>query len=60
MELSFTEAVNLLNEKEKIKVHRTFLGQVERGETDITTTKFRDLCKIYCADANWILDLKDI
>lgn len=59
MKLSLAEAVRLLNESEKIKIHRTFLGQVERGETDITTSKFRALCKIYCADANWVLDLKE-
>ena len=59
MKLSLAEAVKLLCESEKIRIHRTFLGQVERGETDITTTKFRALCKIYCADANWVLDLKE-
>ncbi len=58
MGLSLAEAVKLLYESEKIKIHRTFLGQVERGESDITATKLRGLCKIYCADANWVLDLK--
>lgn len=59
MKLSLAEAVKLLYESEKIKIHRTFLGQVERGESDLTTSKFRALCKIYCADANWVLDLKE-
>ena len=59
MKFSLADAVKLLYESEKIKIHRTFLGQVERGETDITTSKFRALCKIYLADANWVLDLKE-
>lgn len=58
MDLSLSGAVKFLKETEHIKLSRTFLGQVERGESDITTSKFRALCKIYCADANWILDLK--
>lgn len=58
MGLSLAGAVNLLYESEKIKIHRTFLGQVERGESDITASKLRALCKIYCVDANWVLDLK--
>ena len=59
VKLSLAEAVRLLNEQQKMKISRTFLGQVERGECDITTSKFRALCKIYCADANWLLDLKE-
>lgn len=59
VKLSLAEAVKLLHESEKIKIHRTFLGQVERGESDLTTSKFRALCKIYSADANWVLDLKE-
>jgi len=59
IKLSLAEAVRLLNEREKLKISRTFLGQVERGECDITTSKFRALCNIYSADANWVLDLKD-
>ena len=57
--LSLAGAVKSLYESEKIKIHRTFLGQVERGESDLITSKFRALCKIYCADANWVLDLKE-
>ncbi len=57
--LSLAGAVKLLYESEKIRIHRTFLGQVERGESDLTTSKFRALCKIYCADSNWVLDLKE-
>ena len=59
MGLSLRGAVNLLYESEKIKFDRTHLWQVEKGESDIPTTKFRALCKIYCADANWILDLRE-
>lgn len=59
VKLSLSEAVKLLYESERIRIHKTFLGQVERGESDLITTKFRALCKIYCADANWVLDLKE-
>jgi transcriptional regulator with XRE-family HTH domain len=59
MKLSLAGAVKLLKESERIEICRTFLGQVERGECEITTSKFRALCKMYSADANWVLDLKD-
>ncbi len=59
MKLSLAESVNLLHESENIKIHRTFLAQVERGESDIPTAKFRALCKIYCTSADWILGLKE-
>ncbi len=59
MGLSLRGAVNLLYESEKIKFDRTHLWQVENGASDIPASKFRALCKIYCADANWILDLKE-
>lgn len=60
MSLSLAEAVNLLKQRERITICRTFLGQVERGECEITTSKFRALCKVYCTDANWVLDLQEV
>lgn len=57
--LSLAKAVDLLYKMEKVRIHRTFLGQVERGESDLTTSKFRALCKLYGADPRWILDLEE-
>ncbi len=58
--LSLAQAVEMLYKLEKVRIHRTFLGQVERGESDLITSKFRALCKLYGADANWVLDLQEI
>ena len=57
---SLSEAVKLLKESEGINMHKTHLGQVERGECDLTATKFRALCKIYSCSSDWIFDLRDV
>ena len=59
MKLSLAEATRLLYEDHKIKMHRSNLGKVERGESDLTVTRFRALCDIYAVGPNWILDLKE-
>lgn len=59
MGLSLRGAVNLLYESDRIKLDRTHLWQVEKGESDIPTSKFRALCDIYSVSSDWILDLKE-
>ncbi len=59
MKLSLSEATRLLYEDCKIKMHRSNLGKVERGESDLTVTRFMALCNIYSVSSDWILDLKD-
>lgn len=57
--LSLEGAVKLLYEVHKIKMHRSNLGMVERGESDIVVNRFKALCDIYSVSADWILDLKE-
>ena len=59
MGLSLQGAVNLLYEQHKIKIDRANLRKFEISKIDMPVAKFRALCKIYCADANWVLDLKE-
>ncbi len=59
MELSLAQAVKLLYECHKIKMNRTQLGKIERGEIDCTVGKFKALCDIYSIEPNWILDWKE-
>ena len=59
MELSLAQAVKLLHECHKIKMNRTQLGKIERGEIDCTVTKFLALCDIYSVDPNWVVDWKE-
>lgn len=59
MELSLAQAVNLLYECHKIKMDRTQLGKIERGEIDCTVGKFLALCNIYDVSAGRVLDLKE-
>ena len=59
MELSLAQAVKLLYECHKIKMNRTQLGKIERGEIDCTVAKFKALCNIYCVEPNLILDWKE-
>lgn len=59
MKLSLAEATRLLYEEHKIKMHRSNLGMVERGESDIIVNRFKALCDIYAVSADWILDLKE-
>ena len=59
MKLSLAEATRLLYEDHKIKMHRSNLGKVERGESDLTVTRFKALCNIYGVNPGWILDSKD-
>ncbi len=57
--LSLSQAVKLLYEDTKIHMHKGNLRKVEVGLSDMPVTKFKALCKVYSADANWILDLKE-
>ena len=57
MGLSLQGAINLLYEQHKIKIDRANLRKFEISKIDMPVAKFRALCKIYCTDANWILDL---
>ena len=59
MGLSLAGAVKLLYEDQKIRIDRNNLRKFEIGKVDMPVTKFRALCKIYCVDANWVLDLKE-
>ena len=59
MKLSLAEATRLLYEDHKIKMHRSNLGKVERGESDLTVTRFIALCDIYSVSSDWVLDLKE-
>ncbi len=57
--LSLEGAVKLLYEVHKIKMHRSNLGMVERGESDIVVNRFKALCDIYAVSSDWVLDLKE-
>lgn len=59
MGLSLQGAVNLLYQQYRIKMDRANLRKFEIDKVDMPVKKFRALCKIYSADANWILDLKE-
>ena len=59
LEFSLSQAVSLLYEQHKIRLDKSHLAKIERGEISCSVEKFRALCDIYSADANWILDLKD-
>ena len=56
---SLAEAVKFLYEEHKIKLDRTQLARIERGESDCAVEKFRALCNIYSASSDWVLDLKE-
>ena len=59
MELSLAEAVRLLYECHRIKLDRTQLARIERGESDCAVEKFWALCDIYSISSDWVLDLKE-
>ena len=59
MGLSLAGAVKLLYEDQKIVMDRNNLRKFEIGKVDMPVSKFRALCKIYCVDSNWVLDLKE-
>lgn len=59
MELSLAQAVKLLYECHKIKMNRTQLGKIERGEIDCTVNKFLALCDIYTVDPNSVTEWKE-
>lgn len=59
MGLSLEGTVKLLYEVHKIKMHRSNLGMVERGKSDIVVNRFKALCDIYSVSADWILGLKE-
>ena len=59
MELSLAQAVKLLYECHKIKMNRTQLSKIERGETDCTVARFKALCDIYFVKPNRVLDWKE-
>lgn len=58
MNLSLAQAVNLLYEDQKIKMNRTQLGKIERGEISCNVEKLKALCVIYDVEPNWVLDWK--
>lgn len=59
MKFSLSQAVKLLYEEHKIRLDKSHLAKIERGEISCSVDKFKALLDIYCADANWVLDLKD-
>ena len=56
---SLAEAVKFLYEEHKLKLDRTQLARIERGESDCAVEKFRALCNIYSTSSDWVLDLKE-
>jgi transcriptional regulator with XRE-family HTH domain len=54
---SLAEAVKFLYEEHKIKLDRTQLARIERGESDCAVEKFRALCDIYSISSDLILEL---
>lgn len=59
MGLSLLGAVKLLKETEEITLHKTQLQKIEKGNSDVPTSKFRALCKMYSVSSDWVLDLKE-
>lgn len=60
LDFSLAQAVKFLYEEHKIRLDRTQLARIERGESDCAVEKFRALCDIYSASADRILNLKDV
>lgn len=56
---SLAEAVKFLYEEHGVKLDRTQLARIERGESDCAVEKFRALCNIYDISSDWVLDLKE-
>lgn len=56
---SLSQAIKLLYEEYKINLDKSHLAKIERGNISCSVDKFRALCDIYSADANWVLDLKE-
>lgn len=56
---SLAQAVKFLYEEHRIKLDRTQLARIERGESDCAVEKFRALCNIYSVSSDWVLDLKE-
>ena len=59
MEFSLAQATKLLYECHEIKLDRTQLARIERGESDCAVEKFKALCDIYDVSADRILGLKE-
>ncbi len=56
---SLAEAVKFLYEEHKLRLDRTQLARIERGESDCAVEKFRALCDIYSVSSDLVLDLKE-
>lgn len=59
MGFSLAQSVKFLNEEHKIKLDRTQLARIERGESDCAVEKFWALCNIYSVSSDWVLNLKE-
>ena len=55
---SLAEAVKFLYEEHFLRLDRTQLARIERGESDCAVEKFRALCDIYSVSSDLILGLK--
>ena len=58
--LSLGEAVKLLYQEHKIRIHRENLYKLEQGQTEIPVHKFKALCDLYQVSPDWILDLEHL
>ena len=59
LEFSLSQAVSLLYEEHKIRLDKSHLAKIERGEIGCSVEKFKALCDIYTADPRWVLDWKE-
>ena len=59
LEFSLSQAVSLLYEQHKIRLDKSHLAKIERGEISCSVEKFMALCNIYSVEPNWVLDWKE-
>ena len=55
LEFSLSQAVSLLYEEHKIRLDKSHLAKIERGEISCSVEKFNALCDIYDADPSYVL-----
>ena len=60
MGFSLSQAVSLLYEEHKIRLDKSHLAKIERGNIGCSVEKFIALCDIYALSADWVLDLKEL
>lgn len=56
---SLSQAVNLLYEQHKIRLDKSHLAKIERGDISCSVEKLKALCEIYTVEPNWLLDWRD-